>query len=100
MTKDPAGMVVVWKAFARVVSVGPMPYSSSLTNAEERQELARGLSFSSKADMYSFGCLLYELIHLECETCRLTRKSFLRSPPFLTSDCHRRLASARPVARC
>lgn len=44
-----------------------------MTNEEERQELARGLSYSSKADMYSFGCLLYELIHLECESRRLTQ---------------------------
>ena len=44
-----------------------------MTNDEERLESARRLSYSSKADMYSYCCLLYELIHLECETCRLTQ---------------------------
>ena len=44
-----------------------------MTNEAERQELARGLSYSSKADMYSLRCLLYELNHLECEKCRFTQ---------------------------
>ena len=44
-----------------------------MTEEEERQELAQGLSYSSKADVYSFGCLLHELIHLECNMCRFTQ---------------------------
>ena len=39
---------------------------------EERLELVRGLPYSTKAGMYSFGCLLYVLIYFECDESPIT----------------------------